>query len=219
MKKLLIALFSIFCMISVPAQETPSYEIDPVATANAPWEENDEIWESEIKEFGTIGQRRRLFTGVAIDGAYLVRDEDYFEIQESIWNSFPEEFRNHVGNGRIVHMRSDPYRVIKISTLKAEQYPAIDGNYMTFYVTGERHSECYFEHGSTIDKPCTSWYRNGDKMGDIWIIDGKVQRFVGWFTNGQKSSESIYNSDGEIVQIRMWDTFGNLTDETNFDVP
>ena len=180
---------------------------------------DEAIWESEIKEFGTIGQRRRLFVGVAIDGAILVKDEDYFEIQQSIWNSFPEEFRNHVGNGRIVHMRSDPYRVIEISTLKAEQYPAIDGKYMTYYVTGERHSECYFERGSTFDKPCTTWYSNGDKMGDIWFIDGKMQRFLGWFTNGQKSSESIYNTDGEIVQIRMWDPFGNLTDETDYGTP
>lgn len=214
MKKLLIALLSVLVLAGCTAKDenTLPYEIDPVATASAPWKVGDIIWETSTRG-GYYFQLSRVFIGMTTDGGYLVRDEYYGEHRD--WHEMEDDLKNLIGNERTTNTRSAPYKIVDANSLRSST-PIIDGKYVSFYDTGEKRRECDYENGGTSIGPCIAWYRSGEKMSEIWFVNGQMQKSVLWYINGQKITERSFNiNSGDIQHIREWDTKGNLIREEN----
>lgn len=147
MKKLLIALFSVFCMIDASAKEPLSYEIDPVATANAQWEVGEVIasWVLEVDEESDSGIMSRRFLGVTLEGYYLV--QEFYESGEKL---------------------TDPYTFLDIdSALNSIPYWGVVGRFKMWHSNGKPWTEVYI----VDEKPSGvgfTWDANGDL--NIWAL-------------------------------------------------
>lgn len=219
MKKTLAVLFSTFALAGCV---TSSYKIDPVATANAPWTVGEIIRIDEDNDDQVILQNKWFFVGIAMDGAYLLREESYLEYSEEYWDLIEDtpESQNLL-NGRIIHTLSEPYRVPDMTKWENEIIPAtaIDGRFLSFYITGERFSECYFETNKGF---CIRWYQSGGKKSESDYSYGDIIRSVIWYKNGQVrrewltcghyscsnekawAEERIWNLDGKLVSYKTY---------------
>lgn len=213
MKKLLITLFSVFCITSVYAQKTLPYEIDEEATANAPINVGE--------TFDMLDIRGLKFLGVTKDGYYLV-----------------QRFYSAEDGGMKL---TDPFLILSDNI--GLMYPSLyHGRVVTYRKNGEITSDCTYENGNTISPPCVSYNSSGDiamestltYKDNIYTLSSKSKNFrlekvynyntgdasdTQYSGSGQKVFEAFYK-DGLPVGIGcMWDEDGNLIDETDFIHP
>ena len=220
MTKLLITLLGALMLVGCAGDP---YRIDPIATANAQWNVGELVQSREYEDEQIRSEKKWFFLGMTVDGAYLVRDESYLEYSEESWALVEDTLENrNLKNVRILHTRSEPYRMLDIHTLETEINPTGDGEYRSFYATGERHSECFFEGGRIGSGSCTSWYLSGEKMADTTFDYGDVVSTVRWFKNGGKSQEWLtcqYAScinENVWAEERNWDIDGKLVSEQTY---
>lgn len=201
MEKTFIALFSVL-MLAGCANDL--YKIDAVATANAQWEVGEVIKSEEHEDDQVIIRQKWFFSGMTMDGAYLISDETYLEYSEENWASIEDTPENcNLLNGRIVHAKSDPYRILNIKSWESEINPASasDGKYRSFYVSGQRHYDCDFKGG---DGTCMSWYQSGEKRSETVYAYGDPISSIQWFKNGQKNSEWMMCMHFSCANEKAW---------------
>lgn len=210
MKKLLIAL-SVLLLTACAA--VPD-KIDPVATANAPWEVGEVVYEKAIDASALEYSYKRYFVGVAEVGGYIVRDETRMAYTEEGWEYLKEEYEAQ-GIQRIMEIVSDPY-ALNEEDVDAENLK-IKGAYITRYSSGEKNMECYFDEGTTKGEPCYQWNMNGKLGGKMWMVNGVQEKSLYFHPNGQLANEVLFDvQDGSLDSVKHWDENGHLISEKNF---
>lgn len=142
MKKLFAVLFCSFVMAGTTFAEELSYEIDPVATAQAPWKVGDRI----IKKGECNGiEFYRKFLGVTqSELTNLALVQDFYLSGEKLSNPF------------LVYVRH------------AEKHAddsclnALEGGYTQWYKDGQKQLQFNVKYGE-IEGVLTVWYESGQK--------------------------------------------------------
>lgn len=155
MKKLFAALLSAILLAGAQAQE-PLYEIDSVATANAPWKVGEVVYAATFDPQHPDREQRLIaammgvtkkvngtsvFMGVTKEGFYVL--QDYHE------------------NGEVVGI---PTLVLNLQNADGT---GIDvglqhGRISSKHSNGEKWLECTYDYGTTTT-PCIMWWDTGEK--------------------------------------------------------
>lgn len=196
MKKWLMVLCCVFLIPNVQAEKAISYEIDPLATTNAPWKVGERI----IKEGSCMGADvYREFLGITQSGFALLQD---FYLSG-------EKF-------------SDPYLKTVINAERNVGKSCtndLEGSFTFWYKNGQRLAEGNYEDGK-LEGLSALWYENGQKQAEINFKNGNINGLVTWwYKNGQKRVERNMKN-GERVGIWLeWDEKGDLIEEKDFGAP
>lgn len=154
MKKLLIALSSAFCIVGVHAQEAPSYQIDPAATANAPWKVGEKIVRAEPCDDKVC---YRVFLGVLVEGYSLIQ---MFYISGNKFTDPYKVFINgneHIVNGKLIFWYENGQKKMEVfMQLGIKNGPAV-----SWYENGFKQDEGFFLNGRPIGV-WRLWDENGN---------------------------------------------------------
>lgn len=142
-----------------------TYEIDPVATAKAPWKVGERIVEEGRFECLDLDYYRE-FLGVTQSGLALV--QDFYLTGEKFTNPFLMTVTDDEGNTQ-------------------DSCPKdIEGNYVQWYKNGQKKGEVNFENGKQKGL-MIAWYENGQKRVEVNFVNGKEEGCkTEWFRTGQK---------------------------------
>jgi len=211
MKRVLVVVLGIFMLmgcVSTQGENALPFEIDPVATANAPWRVGEVVHEdvidpddvsskffADLMGFDTRVVIQRVFQGVTNDGFYVA--QDYFE---------------SIGPAGL------PYQIAGEEYVEASNM-IVHGRGENWYPSGEKAIECVLEYGASVE-PCIVWHRDGSKRMEFGMLDGKIHGPLAiWRTDGMKMTEGE-NRAGQPVGIwRFWDANGELISEVNLGYP
>lgn len=220
MKKLLVSLLGALLILSVQAEEV-SYEIDPMATANAPWEVGETV---HTRSRGSVGI---VFLGVTKDGYFLV--QEFFDNDDEMLK------------------RTDPYIVMNEAGVTEKEPSLFHGKWIVYDVEGSLVNDCSFQRGTTEDPPCvaktgdleshvTTTYENNissvrqmiyqNGIPNIYI-EGSYDYQTGvknmkidlYYPSGVKMSEWYMRNNDRVGIARSWDEEGNLTSEIDHGYP
>lgn len=189
------------------------YEIDPVATENAPWEIKEVV--ADVPGVSSEDYWvERIFLGVTVDGYYIAQDR----------------YDGHSTNPQIISI-SKPYLVTDENGLISDELLLYHGHYELTHASGVTFMECDFDHGTTTE-PCIMRdekgrivfeisYVNGIRHGsykswEYYVIDNPDPAYTyqgPFFTEGQYCNGSPYCG-----YWRLWDGNGNLIKE-KFETP
>lgn len=195
MKKLLLALLSVFCIISTYAQEAISYEIDEEATANVPFKIGDRILEDE-----DCGGKQcyLIFLGVTKTGQFLVQS---FYLSGCKY--------------------TDPVLIYDIDSSMpiGNSNKLSEGKLIFWYENGQKKSETRYIDGK-LEGGFTEWYENGRKAKELYYRNGEMDGPVTtWYENGQKELECSMKEDNPVGICRVWDEQGNLIEVEDYGKP
>lgn len=189
MKKLLIALFGALVLAGCATKDgnALSYEIDPIATANAPW------------EVGTkIGSPTPCHENLYCDLVYLGTLKDGRVLVQRFYPSGNEY--------------SSPYAAILANNNEALP----DGIVTYWYESGERGSEGLFQNGKR-EGIWLTWHENGQLgIEGNFQNDKKEGPWNMWHENGQPHIQGNFKNDEQEGFHRMWYENGQLYQEGNF---
>lgn len=142
MKKLFAVLFCSLVIAGYAFADEPSYEIDPVATANAPWKVGEKI----IKEGSCLGEKNyRKFLGVTQSGLALV--QNFYSSGKKFTNPFLIPVRNADKNTEDLCMRG------------------MEGDYTVWYENGQKALECRYKDMEPFGL-CRFWDKKGNLVGE-----------------------------------------------------
>lgn len=218
MQKILTVLFCVFVVAGCVTAERSDFEIDSVATANAPWVVGEIVYREEIKA-GVLSAEDffvlRVFQGITVKGYVLV--QSFFE------------------NGVVA---GDPYLIVDEANVLIE-HPIMHGPLRAWTPDGKVMT-CLMDHGTSIG-PCQYRYENGEKLAEITMVDGKPYgNSTSWYPTGEKRFECIiFNNTGSCIEwhesgakkaefeldsgkligvARTWDEAGNFIMEVRYSI-
>lgn len=235
MKKLLIALFSVLIMVGCATKDENvlSYEIDPVATANAPWEVGDTVLSYRRTENEEKREIDVLFLGTTLEGHIVL--QDFYNINE-------------------LHdiKRSEPYSIIDARSLTSDAPYLYHGRYIIYHFNGSISIDCLYDYGTTSISPCVLRDPSGNLFSERTIhydrstgqyeaerviylvpsntpgmeiedraifsennISGTSTRTV-YFVNGGKERWVQDIISGKIFSRQAWDSEGNFLGEEDY---
>ena len=153
MRSILTLLFCILAFISqlscTQNAQRLSHELDPQATAQAPWAVGEIIYRG-----GEFIDINRKFLGITIQGNYLV--QDFY----------------HVNDLKL----TDPYIIMgsQGETVLSDA-PFIEGHYVMWHESGVKGSEGSYQDG-VLHGLWTWWHDNGTESSRTWFENGREVR-------------------------------------------
>ncbi|WP_339802471.1 toxin-antitoxin system YwqK family antitoxin [Saezia sanguinis] len=232
MKKVIVALFASFVMIACFAtDETAPYEIDTVATANAPWKVNELI---SVNEDASNHSYEVRFLGVTTQGSCIIQEfhssnalkaTDPYLVNLPI-DMLKEYSRNGTAGrespieGYLVEYRDDGSKFRETRYKNGLRY----GEIKVWHSNGQLSDVLPVKNGAGHGI-MTMWFENGELSTKIFFNNGNAYRIISWDMSGRKSTDS-WREEGEPTLYCSWDHRGNLqrhewdclnADESHFD--
>lgn len=204
MRNLWVICLGAFMLLgSALAQEsdTPSFEIDPVATAQVPWQVGEKTIEEAVchpyKSDADLCYT--VFLGVTEGGDVIV--QDFYATGEK---------------------QSDPYRVISLDGAKASMEdrmrysPSVDGEQVFYFKDGQKEAEASYQKGKRQGL-WVWWHSNGQMALEKNYQDDELHgAWRQWYENGQQEMEAHYQKGHSAGVWRQWAVDGSLIDEHDF---
>jgi antitoxin component YwqK of YwqJK toxin-antitoxin module len=105
----------------------------------------------------------------------------------------------------------------QFSVLETEDGSFIkDGDYKTWYESGQPESAGQFEDGKKGGNWKT-WYKNGQMESDLNYVQDTIDgKYIRWYENGQKMSEGTANKSIEIGESTVWYENGQMKSKFNY---
>lgn len=229
MKKWLMVLCCTWLIVGCATKENDSHEIDPVATAKAPWKVGDKavVYSSCPSIFANYDTCYAIFLGITKKGNALL--QDYYETGEKLTAPYEYPFEIELIRNpdtrkfNTVHPEGLWLRYYK-NGKKMDEVNYINGQINGFsrqwYENGQLTYEAEVRNG--IEQGSSnSWYENGQQWAHYTCVDGKWHGpYTFWYENGQIKEEGSYQDTFSPIGIwRYWDEQGNLIEEKDYGAP
>lgn len=91
-----------------------------------------------------------------------------------------------------------------------------DGDYKTWYESGQPESEGQFKDGKKANNWKT-WYKNGQMESDFNYVQDTIDgKYIRWYENGQKMAEGTTNRSIDIGEYTAWYENGQMKSKFNY---